>query len=103
MHDAEFAAIYQRLNIRGLEERGESFYQPHMKALVQMLVDKNLVSVGETVTECGDVTGQREIACMYVCVVFVCVYYVCMVYLCIVYMCMHVVFVRYVCSMTMKS
>ena len=32
--------MYERLNIKGLEERGESFYQDRMDAVVKLLNEK---------------------------------------------------------------
>lgn len=40
---AEFDIVYQRLGIRGLEERGESFYNPLLPAVLQELGDRGLV------------------------------------------------------------
>jgi hypothetical protein len=39
----EFASIYRRLGIEGLHERGESYYQTRMKAVVEELTGKGLV------------------------------------------------------------
>lgn len=39
----EFQLIYERLGITGLLERGESFYQDHMKIVVQDLNNRNLL------------------------------------------------------------
>ena len=36
----EFQKVYERLNIKGLEERGESFYQDRMDAVVKLLNEK---------------------------------------------------------------
>jgi len=40
---SEFDIVYQRLGIRGLEERGESFYNPMLPSVLQDLMDKGLV------------------------------------------------------------
>ena len=36
----EFQKVYERLNIKGLEERGESYYQDRMDAVVKLLNEK---------------------------------------------------------------
>ena len=42
--------MYERLNIKGLEERGESYYQDRMDAVVKLLNEKGGCTV---LTCCG--------------------------------------------------
>jgi len=37
----EFSKIYERLDIKNLESRGESFYQPLMAGMVKKLEEKS--------------------------------------------------------------
>ena len=39
----EFQKVYDRLGVRNLEERGESFYQDRMNEVVALLKEKNLL------------------------------------------------------------
>ena len=41
----EFQKVYERLNIKGLEERGESFYQDRMDKVVKLLNEKGEHSI----------------------------------------------------------
>ncbi len=44
---SEFKVIYERLNIEGLKERGESFYNPYLEDIVNLYQSKNVAEESE--------------------------------------------------------